>query len=268
MTAVVAADLDRTLIWSVRAAGEVSAAHCVEEFERKPLSFVAASSVRALTTLVRSGRLVPATTRTEAQYRRVNMPGGPPRFAVCLNGGRVLVDGLEDVAYSAQLRPALRRSATPEQVAPLLADWTQGVRGAFGPCRVRLAEGLFHYAVFDAAVPVGEETSRLATRAGELDWQVSVQGRKVYLVPRPLSKEAALAYLEAAHGLEVVGVAGDSLLDAGMLANFRCGWIPRDSELHRAGGQPAGTAVTRGTGLAASAEIITALSSLIADATS
>lgn len=263
MTLVFASDLDRTLIWSAGAAGDLSEGHCVEQYQGTPLSFVHRRSVNTLRVLLLGGHLVPVTTRTEAQYRRVTLPGGPARFAVCLNGGRVLIDGVEDSGFARVLRPLLGGSAPPARAAGLLDRWTRNVSEIFGPSRLRTAEDLFHYAVFDTSVLAGEETMALAVEAGRLDWHVSVQGRKVYLVPCALTKETALRYLEDAHGIEVAAAAGDSVLDAGMLSAFGPAWTPRGSELDSTGRQPSGTAVTAATGLAASAEIVEAFDALL-----
>jgi hydroxymethylpyrimidine pyrophosphatase-like HAD family hydrolase len=259
MTTVVATDLDRTLIWSASAAGGLDRAFCVEDYLGKPLSYVASDVVELVEGLLVTGRLVPVTTRTEAQYRRINLPGGPAAFAVCLNGGRILVDNEEDLDFRAEIDRRLRDSAIPRDVVAVLERWAASVRTTIGSCRVRDAEGLFLYAVFDSAVPPGPESEALTIAADELGWQTSVQGRKVYLVPRALTKEAALTYLETAHGVQVVATAGDSVLDLGMLDTFGPGWVPRDSELHRSGSRPPTSTLTNASGIAAGAEIITAM---------
>jgi hypothetical protein len=262
---VVASDLDRTLIWSARAVGAMCGAVCVEEYDGRPLSYVDGAIVQVLETLVASGRLVPVTTRTEAQYRRVQLPGGPAKFAVCLNGGRILVDDVEDLQFRSHLESTLRGSASVAEVRPVMERWATTVRNSIGGCRLRDAEGLFIYAVFDTMVATGPQTDELRAAGSELGWKMSVQGRKIYLVPARLTKESALAYVEAAYGVRVLATAGDSLLDLGMLARFGRGWVPRDSELHKSGLQPATAVLTRGTGLNAGAEILAAMAGLMTD---
>ena len=262
MTTVVATDLDRTLIWSGRAA-DVAAGTCVEWYEGEPRSYIPTAVADVLGSLVSSGRLVPVTTRTEAQLQRVQLPGGPPRFAICLNGGRVLVQGVEDPTYLDSVRRELRLSAPQAEAGALLARWAATTAAALGPCRLRTAEDLFHYAVFDAALAEGPEVAELRVGAEELGWCTSVQGRKLYVVPAALTKEAALRHLEDRHGVRVVGSAGDSLLDAGMLTAFGPGWVPVGSELERLGRVPPGAVLTGEGGLGASAEIVAALAGLL-----
>ncbi|UDY23233.1 HAD family hydrolase [Nocardioides sp. Kera G14] len=259
MTRVVASDLDRTLIWSAAAGGNVSGAVCVEEYDGAPLSYVSPAAAADLALLVSAGLVVPVTTRTVVQYQRVRLPGGPASFAVCANGGRVLVDGVEDEAHRGEVRAAVVLSATLEEVMAVFGSWclasTVAGAGHFAP-RLRDAEGLFCYAVFPDGAPGGDEVAELVGTLEPLGWRVSVQGRKVYCVPFRLSKEAALEYLAASHGLEVVGSAGDSLLDAGMLRAHPVGWMPRDSELLRNGWSAPGVSITAGSGLDAGEEIV------------
>lgn len=260
---MVATDLDRTLIWSARAAGEVANATCVEWYESEPLSYVPAGSEELLGSLITEGRLVPVTTRTETQLRRVQLPGGLPRFAVCLNGGRVLVDGEEDLTHRDRVRAELAASASQAEAGTLFAQWAGTAAGEWGPCRLREAEGMFHYAVFDEALAEGDLVEDLRAGAAELGWRTSLQGRKLYVVPAGLTKEAALRHLEDRFEVRVVGSAGDSLLDAGMLAAFAPGWVPLGSELERLGQVPRTATLTATTGLAASAEILDELATLL-----
>lgn len=270
---VVAADLDRTLIYSARAAGhgvdgvdgvDVEAdGVCVEVYDDAPLSYVARRAVPALEAMVAGGLLVPATTRTAAQYRRIALPGGPAPYAVCLNGGRVLVDDVDDPGFAPHLAAARAASASFDEMGAVVRAWSASVASQLGEGRVRDAEALFHYVVFDDTVEASELTEPLREAAEARDWLLSVQGRKAYVVPRGVTKEAGLAYLERAHGLQVLGAAGDSLLDAGMLAAAPAAWTPCGGELHRSGATGAAS-VTEGTGLDAGAEIVAALAGLLA----
>ena len=101
MSLLIASDLDRTLIYS-RAAFDLTPGApqppvvCVELSDGAPMSFVTATAHGLLTTLADSGTLVPVTSRTVAQYQRITLPGKDSAFAICANGGRLLVDGVED----------------------------------------------------------------------------------------------------------------------------------------------------------------------------
>jgi hypothetical protein len=257
---VVASDLDRTLIYSASAAGgtaAVTGALCVEEYDGAPLSYVSRAAAADLTALLEVQRLVPVTTRTVAQYQRIALPGGPARFAVCANGGRLLIGGVEDLDHRSHVTAALARCAPLAEAEAALETWCLAVAGPSetGGPRRREAEGMFCYAVFPHVAPDVAEIDALGAVLAGLGWVVSAQGRKVYCTPRTLSKETALEYLVEVHGLQIWSVAGDSLLDAGMVTAFG-GWVPRDSELERRGWVPATAELTDGSGLAAGEQIL------------
>ena len=85
---------------------------------------------------------------------------------------------------------------------------------------------------------------------------MSLQGRKVYAVPRPLTKSAAAAEVLTRTGGGPLLAAGDSLLDADLLAAADAAIRPAHGELADAGFSPDGLAVTRASGVLAGAELL------------
>lgn len=240
VTALVASDLDRTLIYSAAALAldvpdaEAPRLLCVEVYEGRPLSYMTETAAALLAALAERAdtRFVPVTTRTREQYARVRLPGPPPPFAICANGGHLLVDGESDPGWRAEVARRLAAGSAPlaEVRAHLerVADpaWTR---------RLRTAEDLFAYLVVEREALPESWLKELAGWAESRGWAVSRQGRKVYAVPVPLTKGAALA--EVVHrtgpGLDPARVvaAGDSLLDADLLLAAGRGWRPGHGEL-------------------------------------
>lgn len=230
--AAVGCDLDRTLIYSARS---LALGPCpdrlrvVELRDGRPDSFVTERAAELLAELDRVAVLVPATTRTREQYLRVRLPlPAPPRWAVCANGGTLLVDGVPDPEWGAAVRERLAREAAP------LAEVLDHLRGAADPGWVlkrRVAEELFAYLVVEKSLLPAGWVDELAGWAAERGWGVSYQGRKVYLVPRPLTKSAALAEVARRTGARTLLAAGDSLLDAEMLLAADAAWRPGHGEL-------------------------------------
>lgn len=260
---IAASDLDRTLIYSGKAArlGLQPDADptellrdlaCVEIYESKPLSHVTQAAHRSIAALAALGVLVPATTRTRSQYKRITLPGPPARFAVTANGGFILVDGHADKAWTAQVARVLADSSHPYaevegyMQSVFKPEWTRKLRGA---------EGLFCYAVVHRSdVPEGfvEEVTEWAQAHG---WRASLQGRKFYLVPDELRKGSAVAEVARRVGAGTVLAAGDSLLDAEMLETATHAIRPAHGELHDVGWTTPGLTVTPSAGAAAGEEI-------------
>jgi hypothetical protein len=171
-------------------------------------------------------------------------------LAVASNGGHLLVDGVPDPDWTAAVQARLAGCAPPgDQRAP-----ARGL-GEF-VLNLRLAAEMFAYAVVDrAALPVAW-VADLAAWCAPRGWAVSLQGRKVYAVPRPLTKSAAAAEVLARTGGGPLLAAGDSLLDADLLRAADIAVRPAHGELAETGFTLPHLHVTAATGAAAGAELL------------
>ncbi|WP_372458249.1 HAD family hydrolase [Streptomyces sichuanensis] len=260
---LVASDLDRTLIYSTAALSlsmpdeRAPRLLCVETYEQKPLSYMTETAAALLGELARTVTFVPTTTRTREQYERIHLPGPAPEFAICANGGELLVRGEPDPGWRAQVHRTLAAEcATLEEVHERL------LRSA-DPAwllKARTAADLFAYLVVDRALLPPEWVKELAVWAGDRGWTVSLQGRKVYAVPRPLTKSAAVAEVARRTGASRVLAAGDSLLDADLLLAADRAWRPGHGELADAGWTAPHVTALPVRGVAAGEEIVRAFS--------
>lgn len=255
--AIVCADLDRTLIYSAAALdlrvpdAQAPRLLCVEVYRGAPLSYLTEAAAGLLRDLQGRAVLVPTTTRTPEQLARVHLPGPPPRYAIASNGGHLIVDGVPDDAWTAMVAVRLRGCAPLREVKAHL-------RESAGPfvSALRVASGMFVYAVVDrAALPDGW-VDALARWCDPRGWTVSLQGRKVYAVPRPLTKSAAAAEVRARVGGGPLLAAGDSLLDADLLDAADAAIRPAHGELADAGFTRDHLAVTSTTGVRAGEEVL------------
>lgn len=261
MTLLVASDLDRTLIYSTAALAlsmpdaEAPRLLCVETYEHKPLSYMTETAAALLEELARTVAFVPTTTRTPEQYGRIRLPGPAPEFAICANGGELLVHGEPDLPWRARVRRTLdAECASLEEVHERL------VRTA-DPAwllKARTAADLFAYLVVERSLLPDAWVKELTVWAGERGWTVSLQGRKVYAVPKPLTKSAAVAEVARRTGATEVLAAGDSLLDADLLLAADRAWRPGHGELADVGWTAPHVTALRTRGVAAGEEILRA----------
>jgi hypothetical protein len=258
MTDVVAClDLDRTTIYSPAALDLRMPDHaaprllCVEVYQGAPLSFMTEDAVDRFHELAAVALVVPTTTRTPEQLARVHLPGPAAPLAIAANGGHLLVDGVPDPDWAADVRRRLADCAPLAEVQAHL----HAVCGAF-TLKLRTASDLFCYAVVDrAALPGGWVAALEAWCAGR-GWTVSLQGRKVYAVPGTLTKSAAAREVLARTGAGTLLAAGDSLLDADLLDAADHAVRPAHGELHDSGYTRPGLIVTAASGAAAGAELL------------
>ncbi|MFE6778886.1 HAD family hydrolase [Streptomyces sp. NPDC057702] len=258
---LVASDLDRTLIYSAAALdldmpdARAPRLLCVEVYQARPLSYLTETAAALLTELATSATFVPATTRTREQYGRIHLPGPPPRYAVCANGGHLLVDGASDADWQRTVRRTLRETSAG------LAEVRAHLLATADPAwllKERVAEDLFAYLVVERALLPEGWVRELTDWADQRGWNVSLQGRKVYVVPRPLTKSAAVAEVARRTGARRVLAAGDALLDADLLLAADQGWRPGHGELATAGWTAPHVTALAARGVAAGEEILRA----------
>jgi prepilin-type processing-associated H-X9-DG protein len=228
---LVASDLDRTLIYSEGALaltiGEQPPLICVEHYLEKKASFMTERAGELMCHLSAIATVMPVTTRTPEQLKRVKLPGSPHQFAVAANGGVLFVDGHVDASWSTRVRQRLA------EVAPLDEVWahvSQVCHQAW-TIKVRNAENLFCYAMIDRAKLPADFLARTTAWAAERGWGTSLQGRKLYWVPKTLTKSAAVREVADRIDATVVLGAGDSLLDIDLLEGADLGVHPRHGEL-------------------------------------
>ncbi|MEE1802778.1 HAD family hydrolase [Streptomyces sp. NPDC101062] len=256
---LVASDLDRTLIYSAAALqlpmpdARAPRLLCVEVYESRPLSYLTETAAALLDRLARTTVFVPTTTRTREQYGRIHLPGPAPKFAICANGGHLLVDGVSDPRWQAEVAERLAAECAP------LAEVRAHLKATADPAwllKERVAEDLFAYLVVDRALLPEGWVKELADWAGERGWTVSLQGRKIYAVPRPLTKSAAMREVARRSGAGLTLAAGDSLLDADLLLAADRAWRPGHGELADANWRAPHVDVLPHTGVAAGEEIL------------
>ena len=163
----------------------------------------------------------------------MHLPGPPPRYAIASNGGHLLVDGVPDPDWTAAGRGAARRRAPrwPRSQAHLQAP--AGGRFVLERCARRATCSPTPSSTAPRC-PTGW-VDELAAWCAPRGWAVSLQGRKVYAVPRPLTKSAAAARSRAGSAAAPLLAAGDSLLDADLLDVADAAIRPAHGELADSG---------------------------------
>src|SRR3954447_6891393 len=112
VSTLVVTDLDGTVLFSPRSlvAGD-DGLKPVDMREGRTLTSMTAAATGEWIRLVRTGALVPATTRSVPQYLRLRLPGPAPKVAIVCNGARLLVDGEPDADWEHRMRRRMRGSA-------------------------------------------------------------------------------------------------------------------------------------------------------------
>jgi len=230
-----ASDLDQTLIYSHKTLINQEIDHQirpVERLEDRFISFMTQKALSVLKEIAQRVLFVPVTTRTKLQYRRINFLGNDitHQYAVTSNGGTIFSEGREDEGW-AQLILAGRDKCLAAQDLIHKFDeishssWVIKDSG-------KLADNLFYYCLIEREkIPLSELAS-FKLWANDNHWELSIQGRKLYLVPQNVNKKAAIQYIKEKEGISRVVAAGDSLLDLDMLNAADLALAPAHGELY------------------------------------
>ena len=263
-----ASDLDRTLIHPHRTVPEAlrGEAVTVEIFEGREITVASPGTLEHLATLAARGAFVPVTTRSREQLARIEPVWALARegWAICANGAIVLHEGREDPAWAREAARVCGACASPAEVEGALALALGTPRPESWLLRMRRCEDRFLYAICDLARTPPDARDQAQAAVAELGWEATLHGRKLYVLPAALTKVACVRHLQERLARADLLAAGDSLLDATLLAAADVAWAPRDSELVEHGQVPAGVRVTAGVHVAAGGEIAAAAVGLTA----
>lgn len=213
-------DLDNTLIYSHRTELPPDKV-AVEYLNGQAQSFMTA---RALWFLQNASwaRLIPVTTRSVEQFRRVFVFERtlPCRYALVCNGGELLIDGESDPQW---LRETRQLAAQELAALPEAADAMRAIT----PERIHAPSDLMVYA--KCGDPV-QAAKILRTRVDLTRLNVLHDSRKVYCIPHSINKGSALERFQKRFPTRFIVAAGDSEFDIPLLNAADLAVFPRQLE--------------------------------------
>lgn len=232
---IFASDLDQTLIYSPKSfrlvAGQaVIEVSPIEMYEGRQISFMAERAIGKLQKIAANSVFVPTTTRTIEQYKRISLFHEKiiPRHSVVSNGGNILINGAVDGDWQRKIKFDLKQRCL--SLEDMLVSFTELHHESWANS-IRMADGLFYYCVVEREEVPLKELADFSSWAEGQNWKVSLQGRKLYLVPKVVNKWTAVAYLREMLQEKTVAAAGDSLLDLCMLEQADYAIAPCHGEL-------------------------------------
>jgi phosphoserine phosphatase len=261
-------DLDNTLIYPARLAtgrwADTGRLVTVERTQRKPATVMPRDAAKIWSALVAADSVVPATTRTTAQYAALTLPGGRPRVAITGNGADILHSDVPDPAWREHVHRILAATSAPfDQVAKELGSLSERSTTLGRPFA---ADGL--YVILCTRTPPfpDELLAELVELTQPLGWRTVVHGRRIYALPTSLDKQLAVQRVTADHEAQHVFAAGDSELDEQMLLSATAAIRPPHGALHQRGWTTPDGVVAASGGLTASQEILEWLATRMRDA--
>lgn len=252
---IFASDLDRTLIYSDKFLKEFSGQVVAVETGRYN-SYMTRLAGELLKKIASRAVFVPCTTRTVEQYLRIEYFQSEvmPRYAITSNGANLLVDGVVDTSYRENIARVLLHDCMPGE--DILKEFDKLSSNEWAQ-PMRQADGVFHYCVVHREKLPHRELASFSKWARQQKWDVSIQGRKLYLVPRVVNKWSALQRVAEIIEDDRVITAGDSLLDLPLIQGAFYAISPAHGELYEQFGRPRENWVfTKSSGILAGEEIL------------
>ncbi|WP_411344095.1 HAD family hydrolase [Paenibacillus sp. WLX1005] len=231
-----ASDLDQTLIYSERSRGMEIDPHIMmvaEMVDERIVSHISIQALHKLKDIAAQIPFVPVTTRVLELYHRIHIFRDVvvPAYAITSNGGHILINGKIDQEWHQYIMDDVRQQAAP---AAEVISLFHSVAQPEWVIKESYWEDTFFSVLVNREQMPYEQVMALRPQLAQLGWELSIQGRKVYLVPFAVSKNRAMQRVREMTGATHVIASGDSLLDRGLLDAADSGIAPAHGELYRA----------------------------------
>ncbi len=225
-------DLDRTLIYSKRMMDMFppnTETVIVERKADKDMSMMTNATATLLQQVHQQTLFVPVTTRALHQYQRIHFINDMcPTFAITSNGGTILEKGQPYDKWTKTLCRRIQDSSIPRED---MLKLFQTIKSDAWLQRSFYIDDLFYVHHVDIEVLRQDELNAIIQEFDAHGWYVLLQGKKLYFMPKVLTKEAAIDYMKEFCTYDVHIAAGDSIMDYGMLSMADLAFTPNHGDL-------------------------------------
>ncbi|NRD80489.1 hypothetical protein HPT25_24510 [Bacillus sp. BRMEA1] len=254
---IFASDLDRTLVYSNRAIAQLGYSKStvlipVEKKAQEVTAYMTEKSLSFIQKLCQHQLFIPVTTRTTEQYNRILVFKEKLRlpYAITANGAEILYEGEPLREWSSYLTQILDVGALG--MRELLSLLKQDDWNFIGD--LRIVGTLFFYWILEK-IPSMETITKLQKFVSSYGWRISLQGKKLYFIPKVISKGKALNFICSRERMNAIAGAGDSLLDLDFLQLCQYRFVPEHGEL-RGVSENWNLLITKKSGVDAGEEIL------------
>lgn len=233
-----ASDLDRTIIFSNKFLNEeVFEEHqpvCIEYYQDRPISFVTQKSYNYLLEMLSNKDnnkiFVPTTTRSLKQFNRIRVLSDFP-YAIVANGGIILKNKKPLKEWESKVKK-IQEKLNYKLTEEILNHQKYTELFTKQP---KLVDSIFFYMkVPDSQEQINYILTEIEKDFKNTNWTFTLQGLKLYIIPKEISKENAIDFLiNYLHKeKDFVVTSGDGKLDRGMIEYGTISFIPTNSELY------------------------------------
>ncbi|WP_432353639.1 HAD family hydrolase [Sporosarcina sp. A2] len=255
---IFASDLDRTLIYSYRSFDVTQLevpVRTVEHSSGNELTYMTETSIKLLHEINEKGLFVPVTTRNVDQYKRISLFQEEicPKYVIACNGAVILQNGEVDRTWEQKIKE--KEMGSPVSLDEMKRKIERTADSSWLES-LRTVDPFFIYLLVKPDNISEIWLTNLSEWARMNGWVLSMQGRKVYIIPSFINKWDAVKYVAEKEEEMEICTAGDSYLDVCMIERADFGLIPRHGEAANTFGH---LGLTKSTGVLAAEELLQAM---------
>lgn len=214
---VIFSDLDRSIIYSNKFLKDINknTYECIEIKDNKEISYISLKTIETLRKINENTLFIPTTTRTKEQFQRINFNKYNINFnyAITSNGGCILKDNEPLVEWEEEVEKLKKSCESIERMIELFESY----KNVEGIVNFKVAENLFFYLVVDLKNFNLDKIQEYIDILHDKNWIYYISGRKIYFLPKGITKENAIEYICKIENIKNFAVIGDSNMDRGML---------------------------------------------------
>ncbi len=222
-------DLDKTIIHSKNSIGGINEVVAIEKYKGEDISFVSSEIILSLQRLSKKMTIIPVTTRTVEQYKRIEFESFNINFqwAITNNGACILHHGQPLIEWETIVKTKIEQSENFNIVFSEYSDY-KNVKGIL---RTKAAEGLFFYSILDKEKFDVTGIKKFIDYIEAVGWKYYFSGRKLYFIPEGITKERAVVFIMEKMGEKNFIASGDSWLDINMLNYSQRAYVPKHADI-------------------------------------
>lgn len=223
-------DLDRTLIYSKRFINSADEkVVLVEQDGEEEIAFMTVGALEIFKELAATKKIIPVTTRNYNEYKRIRLLNEVDlEYSIINNGAEILHHGVREKEYCSMIKCEIGQLSYGFQwsLQKFLEYFDRKYIKLY-----RLSDDFLWVIVMNTESFDRSLILKLGEEISSAGWSVSATGKKIYLIPKNISKWRAVSYLKEKFQNEPIICAGDSFMDKEMVENADFGIVPLQSEL-------------------------------------
>lgn len=222
-------DLDRSVIYSNKFLDTKVKYLNIEKYEGREISYISLDTIEYIKQIQDIGMFIPTTTRTTEQFNRINFEQFKIKFpwAITTNGGCILKNNKVLESWNKEVQNIKNKSCSLNIMINDFEKYTK----LPGIIKFDVASELFFYMVVDYSIFDINCLKEYVNKLDEKNWNMYTSGRKIYFLPKGITKENAIKHLLKEFNIKEFIAIGDSTMDYGMVKSADYGYVLKHGDM-------------------------------------